>query len=75
MMHVDGGVGREGDVLGQRRRCLSEVPEIASEWHPTLNGDLTPDHVTAGSGKVAWWICPSNPDHAYQARIAHRTTR
>lgn len=32
-------------------------PDIALQWHPTLNGDLTPHDVTAGSSQKVWWIC------------------
>ena len=32
-------------------------PELAAEWHPSKNGDLTPDNVTAGRFKKAWWVC------------------
>jgi predicted RNA-binding Zn-ribbon protein involved in translation (DUF1610 family) len=33
-------------------------PDLAKEWHPTKNGDLTPDNVAAGSHLKAWWLCP-----------------
>lgn len=33
-------------------------PADAAEWHPSLNGDLKPDQVGAGSGdEVAAWLC------------------
>ena len=32
-------------------------PELTKEWHPTRNGDLTPDQVTPSSGKKVWWRC------------------
>lgn len=32
-------------------------PDIASEWHPTKNGDLKPTDVTYGSLKNVWWKC------------------
>ena len=32
-------------------------PELAKEWHPTKNGDLTPYDVTVGSSKSVWWKC------------------
>ncbi len=31
-------------------------PDLAAEWHPTKNGDLTPDQVTANSNKKVWWL-------------------
>ncbi len=33
-------------------------PELAKEWHPTKNGNLTPETISPGSGKNAWWILP-----------------
>lgn len=45
-------------------------PELAKEWHPTANGDLTPQQVTIGSGKKVWWLCPYG--HEYQASVMHR---
>lgn len=51
--------------------CLATIrPDIAMEWHPTLNGDLTPKDVTSGSGKRVWWRC--NWDHEWQTTINHR---
>lgn len=32
-------------------------PSLAKEWHPTRNGDLTPDKVYAQSTKSFWWKC------------------
>ncbi|MBQ8750554.1 MAG: zinc-ribbon domain-containing protein [Alphaproteobacteria bacterium] len=48
-------------------------PEIAKEWHPTKNGELTPQDVKQYSNKKVWWLCPNN--HEYQARIGERTRR
>ena len=31
-------------------------PELASQWHPTKNGDLKPTQITAGSQKKVWWL-------------------
>lgn len=33
-------------------------PNLVDFWHPTKNGDLTPDDVTSGSGLKVWWKCP-----------------
>lgn len=32
-------------------------PYLVDQWHPTLNGDLTPWMVTPGSGLLVYWIC------------------
>jgi Hypothetical methyltransferase/Probable Zinc-ribbon domain/Helicase conserved C-terminal domain len=48
-------------------------PRIAAEWHPTKNGNLTPDQVVAGTEKKVWWKCPKGPDHEWLAMTANRT--
>ena len=46
-------------------------PKIAAEWHPTKNGDLTPNMVTKGSGKKVWWQCSEG--HEWKTTVASRT--
>ena len=48
-------------VLAGFNDLASIEPEIAAEWHPTLNGALTPEMVTAGSNRKVWWLCPDAP--------------
>lgn len=48
-------------------------PNIASEWHPTKNGELTPADVTRASGKKVWWLCSVKPDHEWYAQVKNRT--
>lgn len=47
-------------------------PEIASQWHPTKNGDLTPADVVVGTRKRVWWKCPEGPDHEWEGSIGER---
>ncbi|UCH95873.1 MAG: zinc-ribbon domain-containing protein, partial [Candidatus Aminicenantes bacterium] len=42
-------------------------PELAKEWHPTKNGDLTPEKVIAGGTKRVWWQCKNG--HEWMARL------
>ena len=49
-------------------------PELAKQWHPTKNGDLTPQDVTAGSGKKAWWKCPDCGGE-WEARVCMRRSQ
>jgi hypothetical protein len=52
--------------------CLKSCyPEVAKQWHPTKNGELTPDKVAKMSCKKVWWICKKK--HEWQAKIAQRT--
>lgn len=49
-------------------------PEIAKEWHPTMNGDLTPSDVKPASLNRVWWLCPIC-NNAYQKRIMDRVKK
>jgi len=45
---------------------LSEArPDLAAEWHPTLNGDLSPSDIAFRSGKKVWWQCLTVPGHEW----------
>jgi len=53
--------------------CLAaKWPELAKEWHPIKNEELTPYNVGIGSYKKAWWICKKG--HEWEAVIASRTS-
>ncbi len=54
--------------------CLATThPDLAKEWHIEKNGDLTPEMVSSGSPKKAWWKCPKGDDHEWQSTIASRS--
>ena len=57
-------------VFRLRLHAEQSFPEIAAQWHPTLNGNLTPAMVTAGSRKKVWWICSEG--HVWKAAIYSR---
>lgn len=58
-------------VLPGFNDLATEHPDLAKEWHPTLNGDLTPDQIISGSDKKVWWICDEG--HVWQASVKGRT--
>ena len=58
-------------VLAGFNDLATVEPRIAAEWHPTLNGALTPEMVTAGSTRRVWWECPLG--HVWKAVIYSRT--
>lgn len=62
-----------GRVPTPRTSLRARFPAIAAEWHPTMNGDLTPDDVTAKSTKKAMWRCATDPSHEWLAQISNRT--
>ena len=45
-------------------------PALAGEWHPELNGILTPRDVTKGSHKQVWWRCSEG--HTWKAVVFAR---
>ena len=48
-----------------------KYPDLAKEWHPTKNGNLTPDMFKPHSDIKVWWECPVC-GHEYPATIGHR---
>ena len=54
--------------------CLATLnPDLAKEWHPTKNGDLTPYDFTAGSHKKVWWKCDKGDDHEWMSAVSTRS--
>jgi len=57
-----------------KKKSLAEThPEVAKQWHPTKNGDLTPNNVTPGSNKKVWWKCDKGADHEWLSQPNTRT--
>lgn len=48
----------------------SQNPLFASQWHPTKNGENTPENVNAGSSMYAWWLCDKG--HEWKAKLSDR---
>lgn len=48
-------------------------PDISAEWHPTKNGDLTPETIAYKSNKKVWWLCPKG--HEYEKPPYKRVER
>lgn len=65
--------GKERALRAAKKQNLADVhPDIAAQWHPTLNGDLTPDMVSPGSNKKVWWKCP-DCGHEWETKIQNRS--
>lgn len=43
------------DYVNKQNSLSVLFPDIAKEWHPKKNGNLTPESITAYSGKIVWW--------------------
>jgi hypothetical protein len=59
--------------VSRERSLLVLEPELAAEWHPKKNGDLTPEYVTPGSIAKVWWRCSKFPEHEWQATVLNRS--
>jgi hypothetical protein len=61
--------------IGDKYICIHQSiahthPEIAKEFHPTLNGELKPEHLTYGSDERPWWLCAKG--HCWPATVSNR---
>lgn len=65
-------VSRQKTLLLQKGSLLSNYPDLAAQWHPTKNKNISPDDVTAGSSRKAWWICEKG--HEWEAVISSRVS-
>ena len=60
-----------GRKVGEENNLLAVFPDIAKEWHPTKNKELTPKDVTSKSDKKVWWLCSNG--HSHESVIKNRT--
>ena len=60
-------------VLAGYNDLATWFPDVSAQWHPTRNGDLTPDQVSAGGSKKVWWLCDEG--HEWAARVSARTSK
>jgi len=59
-----------GKLVCEDNSLLRLNSDLAKEWHPIKNEQLTPKDVTVSSGKKVWWICKEG--HEWKAKIAQR---
>lgn len=57
-------------VLPGQNDLETTHPVLAAQWHPTKNGGLTPQSVTAGTHRKVWWRCEIG--HEWQAAVSSR---
>lgn len=60
--------------LKKENSLSKKYPEIAAEWHPTKNGNLTPEMFDYSSNKSVWWMC-SQCGYEWESSINHRTSK
>ncbi len=55
---------------------LSErFPEIAAQFHPTENGDITPDSIPWNTARKVWWKCEKEDEHKWIRSVQSRTSK
>jgi hypothetical protein len=60
------------DAFSRKRKLLiHERPEIAKQFHPTKNGNLSVDTLPLWGGYKVWWMCELG--HSYQSYISSRS--
>lgn len=47
-------------------------PELAAQWHPTKNGEITPEETSFGASLKAFWVCPVGEDHVWETSVNSR---
>lgn len=57
--------------VSKENNLAFKFPLIAKEWHKFKNGNLTPNDVVSGSGKIVWWQCEKG--HEWMRAIEKRT--
>ena len=63
------------DVISYAQKgnsLLILAPNLATEWHPVLNGTLKPENISYKSNKKVWWEC-TVCGHEWQATVNHRS--
>jgi predicted nucleic acid-binding Zn-ribbon protein len=64
--------GKARSIPGPGESLAEKFPEVAADWHPTRNGDLTPSDVGYASNKMVWWQCHVC-GHEWQRQVCGRT--
>jgi hypothetical protein len=59
-----------GKLASEDRNLEVLNPKLAKQWHPTKNGDLTPQDILPGAHKKVWWQCKKG--HAWKAFVFSR---
>ncbi|NED00763.1 zinc-ribbon domain-containing protein, partial [Streptomyces sp. SID6648] len=57
--------------VGYGNDLATRHPELAAQWHPTRNNDLTPDQIPYGARRNVWWRCASG--HEWRAMVFKRS--
>jgi hypothetical protein len=59
--------------LAKSNSLAASNPDLAKEWHPNKNKDLTPFDVLPSTNKKIWWQCSKNSKHEWLAKLNNRS--
>ncbi|MDT2009835.1 hypothetical protein FXW78_50040 [Rhodococcus opacus] len=66
----------EGRLLIAGKNDIASMhPDLAAQWHPTLNEPHLPIDFTERSAHKAWWLCPEGTPTRRQSAVAPDTTQ
>jgi hypothetical protein len=60
-----------GRYPSKENNLAVKIPHLAAQWHPTKNGEVTPDKVSPKANFYAWWMCERG--HEWQSSVCHRS--
>ncbi|HFJ9467876.1 zinc-ribbon domain-containing protein [Bacillus cereus group sp. BfR-BA-01495] len=60
-------------LIERRGSLLKHNPDLAREWHPIKNRELTPDNISPASDVKVWWLGPCK--HEWEATPSNRVRR
>jgi len=55
-----------------KKKYISDLPELVSQWHPTKNGSISPSEITVTNHIKIWWKCDKGDDHEWQTNANNR---
>lgn len=63
-------VCRSKKIVAGTNDLSTTHPDIAAQWHPTKNGEVTPKMISYGSHRKFWWVCDKG--HEWEAVVLSR---
>lgn len=63
-------LSQDKSTPGPGESLAEKMPELAAEWHPTLNSPLTPSNIRPRGRSFVWWQCRFG--HVWRAKVAPR---
>ena len=61
---------RIANQIVEKGTLAQNDPELAKEWHPTKNGDMTPEKFPSSSVRKVWWLGACG--HEFKASVYER---